>query len=325
VANVLVTGGAGYVGSHACKALARAGFVPVAYDSLVQGHRRAVRWGPLEEGDIADGLRLRSVFAQYQPIAVIHFAAHAYVGESVADPGKYYRNNVAGSLALLEAMRDAGIDKLVFSSTCATYGMPEQPLIREEHPQRPISPYGASKLMIERMLADFDVAHGLRYMALRYFNAAGADPDGDIGEQHEPETHLIPLAIEAALGRREDFAVFGTDYDTPDGTCIRDFIHVEDLADAHVLAVKALLGGCASTAYNLGTGRGHSVQDVLDSVARTAGRVFRIRRAARRPGDPPRLVADPSKVRRSLGWQARYTDLDEIVQTACKWHERGGR
>lgn len=237
---ILVTGGAGYIGSHACKALAQAGYTPVAYDNLVYGHRAAVRWGPLEIGDIADRSRLDAVIEQYRPEAVMHFAAYTYVGESVLDPGKYYRNNVVGTLTLLEAMRDHGIQQFVFSSTCATYGEPERIPIDETHPQRPINPYGASKLMIERMLGDFSKAHGLRWIALRYFNAAGADPDGEIGEEHNPETHLIPLVLDAAAGVRPSITIYGDDYATADGTCIRDYIHVSDLADAHVLALHAL-------------------------------------------------------------------------------------
>lgn len=236
--NILVTGGAGYIGSHTCKALAQAGFTPVSYDNLVYGHRWAVRWGPLEEGDIGDRARLDAVLERYRPAAVMHFAAYAYVGESVLDPGKYYRNNVAGTLTLLEAMRDHGVGHVVFSSTCATYGEPERVPIDEDHPQRPINPYGASKQMIERMLGDFAAAHGLGWIALRYFNAAGADPNSEIGEQHDPETHLIPLALDVAASARPSITIYGDDYETPDGTCIRDYIHVSDLADAHVLALR---------------------------------------------------------------------------------------
>lgn len=267
---ILVTGGAGHIGSHACKAIATAGYTPVSFDNLVYGHPWAVRWGPLEIGNIADRTRLDEVIEKYQPAAVMHFAAHAYVGESVQDPGKYYCNNVAGTLTLLEAMRDHGIDKLIFSSTCATYGVPNDVPIREDHSQQPINPYGASKLMIERMLQDFEVAHGLRSISLRYFNAAGADPGGEIGEAHDPETHLIPLVLDAAAGKRPAITVFSDDYDTPDGTCIRDYIHVSDLADAHVLALKALEAGAKTTACNLGNGQGFSVRQVIDSAARVS-------------------------------------------------------
>ncbi|GHC05697.1 UDP-glucose 4-epimerase GalE [Thermomonas carbonis] len=319
--HVLVTGGAGYIGSHACKALASAGYVPVAYDNLVHGHRWSVKWGPLEQGDIADRTRLDDVLARYRPVAVMHFAAHAYVGESVTNPGKYYRNNVAGTLTLLEAMRDHAIDKLVFSSTCATYGVPQHLLLTEEHPQHPINPYGASKLMVERMLADFDAAHGLRSVCLRYFNAAGADPDGEIGECHDPETHLIPLVLDAASGKRADITVFGSDYDTPDGTCIRDYIHVGDLAGAHVLALQALEAGAASAAYNLGNGQGFSVRQVIDAAQRITGRAIPITIADRRAGDPPVLVGDATRIRDALGWSPRHADLDDMIASAWRWQQ----
>jgi len=320
---VLVTGGAGYIGSHACKALAAAGYRPVSYDNLVYGHRWAVRWGPLEVGDIGDRARLEEVIAQYRPAAVMHFAGYAYVGESVQDPGKYYRNNAAGTLTLLEAMRDGGIGRLIFSSTCSTYGVPEQIPITEDHPQRPINPYGASKLMIERMLQDFGAAHGLRSVALRYFNAAGADPDGETGESHDPETHLIPLVLDAAAGRRPAITVFGEDYDTPDGTCIRDYIHVTDLADAHVLALQALERGASSTAYNLGNGTGFSVREVIERAERVTGRSIPVEIGPRRDGDPPRLIGDARRIRHELGWTPRYADLDAILATAWRWHQRG--
>lgn len=320
--HVLVTGGAGYIGSHACKALARAGFSPVTYDNLERGHRWAVRWGPLEQGDILDRARLDAVITGYRPIAVMHFAAFAYVGESVACPEKYYRNNVTGSLTLLEALCAAGIDKLIFSSSCAVHGPPRQTLIAEDHPLEPINPYGATKLMIERMLRDFDAAHGLKSVSLRYFNAAGADPDGEIGEAHDPETHLIPLALYAAAGSGPGMKVFGDDYQTPDGTCIRDYIHVADLGDAHLASMKTLLDGAGSSVYNLGTGRGHSVREVLDSVRRVTGRDFPVQTADRRPGDPDRLVADASRIAGELDWHPEYTDLDEIIATAWRWHQR---
>ncbi|AHE96948.1 UDP-glucose 4-epimerase [Thioalkalivibrio paradoxus ARh 1] len=317
---MLVTGGAGYIGSHACKALALAGYTPVAYDNLVYGHREAVRWGPLEPGDIADRKRLDAVVAQYQPEAVLHFAAYAYVGESVQDPAKYYRNNVAGTLTLLEALVHHDIRRIVFSSTCATYGVPERTPIDEDHPQQPINPYGASKLMIERMLQDFDAAYGLRSVSLRYFNAAGADPDGEIGEDHDPETHLIPLALQAALGQREALQVFGSDYPTPDGSCIRDYIHVTDLAQAHVLALDYLTRGGATTALNLGTGHGHSVLEVIAAADAVTGRAVPTVLAPRRPGDPPVLTAVADRARQVLGWQPRYTDLATILRHAWNWH-----
>ncbi|MCU0833678.1 MAG: UDP-glucose 4-epimerase GalE [Chromatiaceae bacterium] len=322
---VLVTGGAGYIGSHACKALQGAGYLPVAYDNLVYGHRWAVRWGPLEVGDIADRARLDAVIARYAPSAVMHFAAYAYVGESVADPGKYYRNNVAGTLTLLEAMRDHGMARLIFSSTCATYGVPQTYPIPEAHPQHPVNPYGASKLMIERMLRDFDLAHGLRSIALRYFNAAGADPDGEIGEVHDPETHLIPLVLDAAAGRRPQVTVFGDDYDTPDGTCVRDYIHVTDLAQAHVLALQALESGAQSTAYNLGNGRGFSVREVITHAEAVTGREVPVTLGPRRCGDPPRLVGDASRAVRELGWRPHQAELTRILETAWAWHGRAQR
>ncbi len=318
--NILVTGGAGYIGSHACKALAQAGYTPVSYDNLVYGHRWAVRWGPLEEGDIADRARLDSVIATYRPAAVMHFAAYAYVGESVQDPGKYYRNNVAGTLTLLESMRDHGIDKLVFSSTCATYGVPERAPITEDHPQHPINPYGASKLMIERMLADYDYAYGLRSISLRYFNAAGADPDGEIGEAHDPETHLIPLVLDAAAGRRPAIRVFGDDYDTPDGTCIRDYVHVTDLAGAHVQALGALLQQEPSRALNLGNGQGFSVREVIAMAEIVTGKRVPVEFGHRRLGDPARLVGNAGLAKSTLGWSPRYATLEQILATAWQWH-----
>lgn len=318
--NILVTGGAGYIGSHACKALANAGYTPITYDNLVYGHRWAVKWGALEEGDIADRARLNEVIAKYQPAAVMHFAAYAYVGESVQNPGKYYRNNVAGTLTLLEAMRDHGIDKLIFSSTCATYGVPEAVPISEDHPQRPINPYGASKLMIEQMLQDFDAAHGVRSISLRYFNAAGADPDGEIGETHDPETHLIPLVLDAAAGKRSAITIFGDDYDTADGTCIRDYIHVADLADAHILALKALEDGAETTAYNLGNGQGFSVKQVIEAVESVSGKKVPIEIGQRRAGDPARLVGDSTLIRCELGWNPRYAGLQLMIASAWNWH-----
>lgn len=322
---VLVTGGAGYIGSHACKALAHAGYLPVSYDSLEHGHAEAVRWGPLEQGNIADRARLDEVITRHRPLAVMHFAAYAYVGESVSDPGKYYRNNVAGSLTLLEALRDHGIAACIFSSTCATYGVPQRLPLTEDHPQQPINPYGASKLMVERMLGDFDAAHGLRSISLRYFNAAGADPEGETGESHDPETHLIPLVLDAAAGTRPSVTVYGSDYDTADGTCIRDYIHVSDLADAHVLAMRALLDGAKTTAYNLGNGAGFSVHEVIDCARRVTGRDIAVAEGARRPGDPAVLVGDAHRIRTELGWSPRLADLEAIIATAWRWHQRSHR
>lgn len=318
--NVLVTGGAGYIGSHACKALAQAGYMPITYDNLVYGHPWAVKWGPLEEGDIGDRIRLNEVIARYRPGAVLHFAAYAYVGESVEDPGKYYRNNVAGTLTLLEAMRDTGVDKLVFSSTCATYGMPLQTPICESHPQSPVNPYGASKLMIERMLRDFYSAYGLSSVSLRYFNAAGADPVGEIGEVHNPETHLIPLVLEAAMGKRPALTIFGDDYDTPDGTCIRDYIHVSDLADAHVLALKSLENASNGMAYNLSNGQGFSVREIVKAAQTVTGLTIPVNMGQRRPGDPAKLIGDSTLIRGSLGWKPKYPDIHSIITSAWNWH-----
>jgi UDP-glucose-4-epimerase GalE len=317
---VLVTGGAGYVGSHTCKALAKAGFLPVTIDNMVCGHEWAVKWGPLAKVDLADSTALDAVFASYRPLAVLHFAAFAYVGESVVAPGKYYRNNVAGTLNLLDVMLRHRCRDIVFSSTCATYGVPTVVPIPEDHLQQPINPYGSSKLMVERILCDYERAHGIRYVALRYFNAAGADPDAELGECHTPETHLLPLVIEAALGRRPHVELFGTDYPTPDGTAIRDYIHVADLADAHVRALAHLLAGHASTFLNVGTGIGQSVREVVEAVQTVTQSVVPTRNAPRRPGDPPVLIADPTRARAMLGWQPRISDLETIVATATRWH-----
>jgi len=319
---ILVTGGAGYIGSHACKALARAGHTPVALDNLVYGHRDAVRWGPLVEGDLADRALVAQTLRQHDIAAVMHFAAFAYVGESMTKPEAYFANNVVNSLGLLEAMREAGVRRIVFSSSCATYGVPESVPIREDMPQRPVNPYGESKLMVERLLHWQGVAHGLQHVSLRYFNAAGADPEGDIGEHHEPETHLIPLVLDAALGRRAQVDVFGTDYPTPDGSAIRDYIHVTDLAEAHVLALQHLERGGRSLALNLATGRGHSVREVIAAAERVTGRRVPRREAPRRAGDPPALVADATRASELLGWTPRHSDLDTILATAWAWHRR---
>lgn len=321
---ILVTGGAGYIGSHTALLLAQAGFEPVTLDNLVYGHREAVRFGPFEQGDIQDRAVLDRVFRQYQPRAVVHFAAFAYVGESVADPGKYYRNNVAGTLTLLEAMRDHGCLEIIFSSSCAVYGLPERLPLTEDHPQRPMSPYGASKHMNERMIADFGQAHGLKAVCLRYFNAAGAAPEHGLGEDHTPETHLIPLAIQAALGERPPLQIFGTDYPTPDGTAVRDYVHVLDLAQAHVRALDLLAQG-RSGAFNLGLGNGHSVAEVLRAVKEVSGREVPAQMAPRRAGDPPMLVAAADLAREVLGWTPAHTDLTGIIDTAWRWHSRSQR
>jgi UDP-arabinose 4-epimerase len=322
---VLVTGGAGYVGSHACKALALAGHRPIVYDSLLRGHRSAARWGPLEVGDICDGARLEELLHRHRPDAVMHFAGFAYVGESMTDPGKYYQNNVAGTLALLEAMHTVGVHRIVFSSSCATYGIPECQPITESTPQRPINPYGMSKLMVERILADYDAAYGFRSVVLRYFNACGADPGGEIGEHHDPETHLIPRGLMAATGETAALDLFGTDYPTPDGTCIRDFIHVSDLATGHVQALDYLLSGGAPVPLNLGTGRGVSVREVIASLQRVTGLIIPVNELARRPGDPAVLVADASQARTVLEFAPQFTDIDFMVSTAWRWHQRPQR
>ncbi len=319
---VLVAGGAGYIGSHACKALSQAGYLPVAYDNLVFGHDWAVKWGPLERGDILDRTRLSEVITQYKPAAVMHFAAFTSAGESVGDPGKFYRNNVAGSLTLIEVARDHGIERFVFSSSASTYGIPDQLPITEEAPQNPINPYGASKLIAERMLADFDAAHGLKSIALRYFNAAGADPGAETGEDHDPETHLIPLVLDAASGRRPNVTIFGADYETQDGTCVRDYIHVTDLADAHVKALNALESGAPSAAYNLGNGRGFSVAEVITTTETVTALKVPVVLGNRRAGDPAVLVSDATKAKQHLGWQPQIAALDEIIRTAWVWHQR---
>ena len=320
--SVLVTGGAGYIGSHACKTLARAGYNPVTYDNLVYGHKEAVKWGPFEQGELEDRERLNRVIKQYNTTAIMHFAAYAYVGESVVDPAKYYRNNVLGSLSLIEAAREFNIDKFIFSSTCATYGTPDEVPISERETQKPINPYGHSKLMIEQMLKDYDHAYGQRFVALRYFNAAGADFEGETGESHEPETHLIPLVILAAMGQKPPVQIFGTDYKTSDGTAIRDYIHVDDLANAHVLALKYLEQGNKSIAMNLGTGVGLTVRAIIDSVHRVSGKEVPFTTGPRRAGDPQELVADPTLARETLGWEPEHTDIDSIVRSAWNWHNR---
>ena len=318
---VLVTGGAGYIGSHAAKALSRAGYRVVVYDNLVAGHREAVRYGTLVEGDISDVGAVREALRRHDVHAVMHFAAFLDVGESVREPARYYRNNVVGALSVLEAMVAESVRYFVFSSTCATYGDPIETPLSETHPQRPINSYGESKLAVERALPHFEQAHGLHWTALRYFNAAGADPDGEIGEDHGPEIHLIPRAIEAATGGR-GLQIFGDDYPTPDGTCLRDYIHVSDLADAHVKALEAMVATGRSDAYNLGTGRPHSVREVIEAVARVTGRQVPWTLAPRRPGDPAILFAAAEKAGRELHWSPRLADLESIVRTAWAWHER---
>ena len=316
---VLVTGGAGYIGSHAAKALSRAGYRVVVYDNLVAGHRGAVKFGELVEGDILDAASVEEALRRHRIFAVMHFAAFLDVGESVRDPAKYYRNNVAGALSVLGAMAAASVKHFVFSSTCATYGEPIETPIVETHPQQPINSYGESKLAIERALPHFERAYGMSWIVLRYFNAAGADPDSEIGEDHAPEIHVIPRAIEAATGGR-GLQVFGDDYPTPDGTCLRDYIHVSDLADAHVRALEAIVETGKSGPYNLGTGHPHSVREVIDTVERVTGRPVPWTLAPRRPGDPAVLYAAPHKAQSELHWTPRFADLESIVRTAWDWH-----
>lgn len=318
--NVIVTGGAGYIGSHTCKALAQAGFCPITYDNLSNGHASFVKWGPFEQGDLRDKEKLEAVFKKYEPIAVLHFAAASLVGESVTDPAKYYTNNVVGTLSLLEAMRLYKNIPFIFSSTCATYGNPTYTPLDEEHPKAPITPYGHSKLMIEQIVKDFHKAYGLPYAFLRYFNACGADLDLEIGEEHNPETHLIPLILMAASKKRESINIFGTDYETPDGTAIRDYIHVMDLSIAHVKALQKLLDGKPFLEINLGTGKGSSVKEVIAAVEKISGKKVNVRLAGRREGDPPILVADAKKSFNELGWIPQYSDLNTIISSAWNWH-----
>jgi len=320
--HVLVTGGAGYVGSHVAKALAAHGMVPVTYDSLVRGHRAAVRWGPLVHGDIGDGFRLRETIRTYDVEAIVHLAAFAYVGESIQHPARYFENNVRKGLILLEAAIEAGIQRFVFSSSCATYGAPGAALINEEMRQSPINPYGETKLAMERALRWYEGAYGLKSVILRYFNAAGADLDGDLGEEHSPETHVMPLILAAADGG-DRFRVFGDDYETLDGTCVRDFVHVADLAEAHVQALRHLEAGNPSIALNLGTGVGHSVMEIINAVRETTGRAVPYTVSPRRPGDPPVLVADCTRAYQALGWRPRHSGLETIIDSAWRWRMNG--
>ena len=317
---ILITGGAGYIGSHTNKLLAENGYQTIIIDNLIYGHPEFLKWGEFHRGDLHDLQFLRSVFSSYAIKAVIHFAAYAYVGESVIDPAKYYANNVANTVNLLQAMRENNVSQIVFSSTCATYGIPHMVPITEDHPLQPVNPYGRSKVMVEQILADYSKAYGLNYASLRYFNAAGADPDCLIGEWHEPETHLIPLVLDAALGRREHIEVFGTDYDTPDGTCIRDYIHVSDLAAAHVSALDYLDRENANLICNLGNGSGYSVKEVIDTAERVTRKKITVVHGSRRPGDPPVLVGSAEKAKKLMAWKPNYASLEAIIETAWKWH-----
>jgi len=323
VTHILVTGGAGYIGSHACKALARAGYTPVTYDNLCTGWRDAVKFGPFEQGCLTDRPRLDEVFAAYRPRAVMHFAALSQVGESMREPGRYWHNNVAGSLGLMQAAVAAGCLDMVFSSTCATYGDQDNVVLDESCAQHPINAYGASKRAIEDMLRDFEAAHGLRHVIFRYFNVAGADPDAEVGEFHQPETHLIPLMLDAIDGRRDALTIFGTDYDTPDGTCIRDYVHVCDLVEAHVLGLKWLEEGRGSRVFNLGTGRGFSVREVIDQSAMVTNRAVPVIEGPRRPGDCARLVSGSTRAEADLGWRPARSTLAQMIGDAWRWHQSG--
>ncbi len=318
---VLVAGGAGYIGSHTCLKLSESGYTPIVFDNLTNGHEEFVRWGLLERGDIRDPQRLAEVIAAHKPLAILHFAALIEVGDSVTNPLAFYENNVIGSLNLLQAAIKGGVNHVVFSSTCATYGLPETETLDETHSQKPINPYGRTKWIVEQAIRDYSDLLGLRAVMLRYFNAAGADFEGRIGEWHQPETHAIPIAIEAALGRRRDFKIFGTDYPTRDGTCVRDYIHVLDLADAHVRAVDYLLAGGKTEAINLGTGVGTTVKELLDTIRTVSGRAFPVEESARRPGDSTLLVADNKKAAALLGWAPRY-GIEDIVRSAWNWHTK---
>ncbi|WP_412506587.1 UDP-glucose 4-epimerase GalE [Roseovarius sp. SYSU LYC5161] len=321
--NVLVTGGAGYIGSHACKALAAAGFTPVTYDNLSIGWEDAVTFGPFEKGDLADRARLDQLFAAYQPTAVMHFAALSQVGESMREPGLYWRNNVAGSLTLFEAAVQAGCRNVVFSSTCATYGDQDNVVLDEETPQAPTNPYGATKRAIEDMLRDFEAAHGMRHVIFRYFNVAGADPEAEIGEFHRPETHLVPLLLDAIEGKRDALTIFGTDYDTPDGTCIRDYVHVMDLVEAHVLGLKWLEEDRGSRVFNLGTGTGFSVREVIEQSGAVTNRHVPVVEGPRRPGDCTKLVSGSDRAESELGWSPRRSTMHRMIADAWQWHQSG--
>ena len=322
MAEILVVGGAGYIGSHMCKYLHEKGFTPVVLDNLSLGHRQAVKWGPLYVGELDDQELLTTILTNHHIQAVMHFAACCYVGESVAEPLKYYQNNVAAPLTLLASLLSHGIKKFIFSSSCATYGEPQSIPIVEEQQQRPINPYGRTKLMMENILDDLDHANGLKSVCLRYFNAAGADPDGELGEDHDPETHLLPLVLFEARDQRQKLTLFGDDYPTPDGTCIRDYIHVNDLAQAHYLALQHLLAGGESKKYNLGNGNGYSLLDVIKAAQQVTGKKIEYRVAERRTGDPAQLVGSAEKAVKELGWEPHYAKLEAIVETAWHWHRK---
>ncbi len=320
--NILVVGGAGNIGSHMCKHLSKHGYLPIVLDNLSRGHEKAVKWGPFIEGSISDRNILKRVFSEHRIDAVMHYAAYSYVGESVTDPSMYYQNNLADTICLLSEMVEAEVIKIVFSSSCAVYGEPKEIPITENHPQNPVNPYGRTKYMVEQVLDDFKYAYGVESVSLRYFNAAGADPEGELGEDHNPESHLIPLTIQAALGKREEIRIYGNNYPTHDGTCIRDFIHVEDLAESHLLALNRLLNGKGGGTYNLGNGQGYSVREVIDITRRITGKPIRDRVVDRRDGDPAVLVGSSDKAKNELGWNPRFPDLESIVETAWHWHQK---
>ena len=319
---ILIVGGAGYIGSHLNKEINKKGIETVIFDNLSYGHRDFLKWGTFQKGDLGNIEDIRAVFKKYPIEAVMHFAAFTYVGESVEDPQKYYQNNVKNTLNLLQVMLEENVKYFVFSSTCATYGNPVEIPITENHPQNPINPYGKGKLMVETVLKDYSDAYGLKYASLRYFNAAGADPDGEVGELHDPETHLIPLILDVAAGRREDIKIFGTDYDTPDGTCIRDYIHVTDLAEAHILALEYLQNGGESDFFNLGNGNGFSVKEVIETAEEITGKDIKAVEAPRRAGDPPILVGSSQKAKEMLNWNPKYDELSKIIETAWNWHKK---
>ena len=319
---ILVVGGAGYIGSYMCKCLANNGYKPIVLDNLVRGHREAIKWGPFYEGSISDQTLLMHIFSKHEIVAVMHFAAFCYVDESVREPVKYYQNNVANTINLLQVMIEKNISNFIFSSSCATYGEPIETPITEQHPQNPINPYGRSKLMVEQILDDFGNAYGLKSVSLRYFNAAGADPDGEVGEDHTPETHLIPLVLQTALGQKQVINIFGDDYPTEDGTCIRDYIHISDLAQAHLLALERLLNSqLTGQYYNLGNGDGYSVKQVIDTARKITKKKISTKITERRLGDPALLIGSSEKAVKELGWKPRFADLKTIIETAWKWHK----
>ena len=321
---VLVTGGAGYIGSHACKFLKQAGYEPVTYDNLSTGWREAVKFGPFEQGELEDRARLDEVFAKYRPVAVMHFAALSLVGEAMEKPGLYWRNNVCGSLTLIEACVQAGCRNFVFSSTCATYGEHDNVVLNEDTPQAPLNAYGASKRAIEDILRDFEASHGLKSVIFRYFNVAGADPEAEVGEAHEPETHLIPVVLQAIDGQRDKLTIHGTDYDTPDGTCLRDYVHVCDLVEAHILGLRHLEAGRESAVFNLGTGAGFSVREVMEAARVVTNREVPFVEGPRREGDATKLVSGSEKAAEELGWSTRRSTMRQMIEDAWRWHQTGG-